>query len=296
MNPTRRFILLLILGLAGIVGFRQARDIGSNRKTAEALSAERLRLRAERERVESTLPELRAETERAEAERALCVARWAAPVAGAATRPLDPDMTWSQPPEGPPTWEVDSPYVWLDKKILSGFSVNTFESDGGLKPEMAAVLTVDPGHLAALNQDLAAIVTEQRREELAHAHVVPEPLPAVAREPGDKLTVRLKPMSEISTRSLREFEGTLVRHVGKQRAEILMRVAQSWLAEAFPESITQPRTTTVVVRADGSYRIASENSFGSMQLSGDGDFGMYIPMHLRPLFEPLRRKTGDGAR
>lgn len=229
--------------------------------------------------------QLRTDLQHATTDRSLALAELARLGRPNPEPPPDPESRWSRPPDTLPQWNPESPFVWLDKSLLPRLRTTAFQPDGTLSPGVGAVLTIDDARQAALNQNTSALVAEYRQQELAHARLVEDHLPEVAHREGRKITLRIEPMPETTTRLRGAFEQALVEHLGPQRAKILAEASADWISQMFPATQANPRTISIVLDSQGHHHVATRNSFGTMSASGPGDFRVYIPKHLQPLVE-----------
>jgi len=217
------------------------------------------------------------------------VARLARDMAAPVTHPQ-----WTQPPESLPGWNQESPFVWIDKEMLPRFPVTPFSDAGTLLPGIASVLAIEPERVNELNQSLSLLLSEFRTQEAAHAHPSDEHLPGIANADGDKLTLVVDPIPEVSERLRAQFETTLHEQLGPQRADLLLRTGRGWMQDQFgwsdPDSEPPPpRTFSVVRHPDGSYNISIKSGNGWMSVGGPNSFRDLIPEHLRHLFAELEQ-------
>lgn len=282
--------LVLVIVLPALwIGWRHASELRRWRAEASELEQRRSAEASELEGLEARLSELRRVHDRALSERSATVGRMAQLGRDLATPPPgDPDARWSTPPDVLPSWNPDSPYLWLEKSVFPLFRVPAFTPNGELAPPFASVLTVDPVRLKALNTVLRNLQTEYRTAERERIELSDDHLGQIRDQPGRKRTVRVAPLPEVAGRVREELGKALVSHLGQQRADLIQAVSAGWISENYPETITSPRTVSVLVRDDGSYRIESRNGFGSMSSGGTGDFLTSIPPELRSFFESWR--------
>ena len=85
-----------------------------------------------------------------------------------------------------PTWNPESPYIWLEKPLLKGLSFVVFGLDGSLSPPGLEFLALQPGEANPLSESLKRLVTEHKRQEASRSRVVQEQLPDIANDPGPK--------------------------------------------------------------------------------------------------------------
>jgi hypothetical protein len=219
-------------------------------------------------------------------------ARVAAARAESQLATANPDAFWSQPPAHWPDWNINSPYVWLRKEILSQLRVECFSQNGQLRSEIAQVMTIPKDRLDTLNADLNKLVADYAAAEAAKARRVLD-----TNQSGERtLTIQIDSMADEGQRLADEFGAALLKTVGSQRADFLMESAKALLTRRFSELGKQSRTISVTVKADGSRLIATKYS-GWLGMSSIGlpatipidsasDYAS-IPAHLLPLFNEL---------
>jgi hypothetical protein len=276
-------VITTALLLGSLVLWRGRQESTGLRATATALQQRILTASNELATAQTRAESLRQDLERETAERGRLLAELADLGRRAPQAPAAPESALAVPPANLPAWDPDSPYVWLEKSLLPRLHFNGFLPDGSLDPEVAKVLTLEEADQRKLGESLKRIVAEHRREEMTHARVVEEHLPDVANKEGPKFTLRIEPMTEISTRLRAEFEAALVQHLGEQRAQFLKDASVSWLSDVFQEYQTESGTVSFVILPNGQFSMARRNGTGTMSASGSGDFRVYIPEHLHHL-------------
>jgi hypothetical protein len=85
-----------------------------------------------------------------------------------------------------PTWNLESPYIWLEKPLLKGLSFVVFGLDGSLSPPGLEFLALQPGEANPLSESLKRLVTEHWRQEASRSRMVQKHLPDIANDPGPK--------------------------------------------------------------------------------------------------------------
>lgn len=244
---------------------------------------------------EARIPELRRALELAGADRSVSLVELARlGRSESSPTPDDPESRWNRPPEALPEWNPESPYVWIDKSVLPKFQVAAFQPDGSLSPGVAEVLTLTPKEHGELDRELSSVVAEYRREERAHARLVDEHLPEIAKKDGRKITLRIDPMPEVTAALRARFEGALSRTLGEQRSRILVQSASGWISQMFPAAEGNSRIVSIALEANGDHHIATRNGVGTMSASGPGEYIEYVPEHLRPLLDEFRAATGQA--
>jgi hypothetical protein len=119
-------------------------------------------------------------------------------------------------PNKMPTWNPESPYIWLEKPLLKGLSFVVFGLNGSLSPPGLEFLALQPGEANPLSESLKRLVIEHKRQEASRSRVVQEHLPDIANDPGPKFTVRIDPVTEVSLGLRTEAEAVLTEHLGLQ--------------------------------------------------------------------------------
>ena len=206
---------------------------------------------------------------------------------------VDPGSQWVVPPSASPDWNAGSPYVWLRKEILPYLGVKVFTDDGELRPEVASVLTANAQQQRALNTAAPRLLAEYRALEVANAERTDEHLPGTAGD-GPKMTIRIKPMPEEGARLKQEFETALRSELGGQRADLVMKLSEGWLASQFSQFGQVPKTISVIRHPDGTFNASIQSGHSSTSVGGTTTIDKYIPPHLLPLFSDMLSPT-DSA-
>ncbi len=295
MRPSRFTIVVIVLGLAAWVGIRQAWQLRELHQSVRQLTEQMEAVRSEAEASDSRLDALRLEGEAQRQERDETNARLAALARQLSVEDTDP--RWHLPPATLPDWNADSPYVWVAKELLPKFPVQPFDSNGQLDPKVAQVLAAEPEQVAALNQTLSRLVTEFRTHEAAHAKPTEEHLPGIAQRDGDKRTITVEPIPEISARLREQFETAVREQFGRQRGELLLNTARGWVQEQFGWTSDQPgapppepRTISVVRNPNGTFNISIRSGHVEMSVGGPNTLDDYLPAHLRHFFAGLEQE------
>ena len=293
-GPRTRVLVLAILCLGGLAVFTQSRQLDQARRRLDET-------RAQLGGLEAAL--IQAEAERASAQEAArreqanrirvlaAVARTEREVSRVA-----PDSLWSEPPAEAREWNESSPYVWLPKDRLGLLPIEPFQEDGGLRDEVAEVLTIGSANLLALNERLRDVLRHYRELELAHASYTEEHL-AGTRESGTAVTVEVRPIPEEAQPFRQALEAALSEGMGAQRAALLQEVGRSWLEKQFSAFGAEPKTISVLRRPNGSYSISRKAGGNWLSVGVPGerpeDLRYYVPEHLLPLFTNV---PGPGPR
>lgn len=299
MRLNRFTIVISLVSLALLIGAWQSRRIHEQRQAVTRLAAQLEATRQQADEAGQRLGVLREEVEAGRRHRDAMVAQVAAlgrGLAGAEALAGE-DPRWLSPPSTLPDWNPESPYVWLSKELLPRLPVQPLGRDGALDPQMAEMLAVEPGRLAALNRTLTRLVAEFRTQEAAHARISEEHLPGIASAEGEKRTIVVEPLPEISADLRGQFEAALHRELGPQRAALLLETATGWMQDQLGWTDDtpgvpppQPRTFSAARRPDGSFQITIRSGHGWMSISGPNTLSDNIPPHLRHLFTELERE------
>jgi len=292
MRLNRFTPVALVLGLAVWIGVGQARQLRALRRSAETLAKQVAETRNRTEEARLRLDALRHDLAAQRAERDATSARAALLARDFAV--AEPEARWAHPPATLPDWNAESPYVWINKKLLPKFPVQPFGSDGALNAGVARVLAASPEQVAALNQTLNGLITEFRTEEAAHAERTDEHLQGIAEAEGDKVTILVEPMPELGAHLRERFETAVREYLGPQRSELLLETAQGWVQEQFGWTHApsggpppEPRTFSVVRHPDSTFNITIRSGNGWMSVGGPNSLNDYIPAHLRHFFAEL---------
>lgn len=299
MRLNRFAIVIIVGGLALLIGAGQSRRLHEQRHAVTRLAAQVDVTRQQADEARQRLEALREEVEAERRHRDATVAQVAAlgRDLAAAEAVTGADPRWLFPPPELPDWNPESPYVWLPKGLLPRLPVQPLGKDGALTPQMAEMLAVEPGRLAVLNRTLRRLVAEFRTQEAAHARITEEHLPGIASAEGEKRTIVVEPLPELSADLRGQFEAALQRELGPQRAALLQETAAGWMQDQLGWTDNtpgapppQPRTFSAARRPDGSFQIAIQSGRGWMSISGPNTLGDNIPPHLRHLFAELERE------
>lgn len=208
---------------------------------------------------------------------------------------IDPESRWATPPLAEREWDPKSPYVWLRKDLLPSFPVNPFDDQGHLRPEIAAVLTVDPAQVRALDAAVGRLVAENKRCEVTRARPTDDHLPNIREHGGPKVTLRIDPDPDEGARMRQEFLATLEGALGPQRAALLEQTAESWVDSKIASTIGVSKTFSAVRNPDGSFAISIQSGTMYMHDGGNQTLGRRIPQHLLPFFSALEGNDGDSG-
>jgi hypothetical protein len=212
---------------------------------------------------------------------------------------VNPESRWATPPANLPEWNPDSPFIWLRKEVLPEFPVSPFLASGELRPEVSYVLTVSPAQQRTLNAALSQCLRRYREIETSKVERLEEHLPGIADRPGAKATIRVPPLPDEGARAKEEFAAALTGSLGEQRAELLLKLGDSWLDEQLSQSGKEPKTISVLRRPDGSGNVSIKAGGSWMSVGLDkGHPEMlweYVPKHLASFFTEVLSETGNPA-
>ena len=194
-----------------------------------------------------------------------------------------PEARWANPPANVPEWDNDSPYVWLDKKILATLPGSPFTDRAEIRDGVAATLALDATVKQALNEKLSSLVKEYHALEVAHAERIDEPLPGIAND-GPQVTVRVQPFPEEAERLKQQFKETLRQVLGQQRAGLVIEGAAGWLDLQFAASDSEPQTISVVRHPDGTYNLSTQTGNSWFSTGGFSELSDHVQEYLLPLF------------
>ena len=186
-----------------------------------------------------------------------------------------------------PTWNPESPYIWLEKPLLKGLSFVVFGLDGSLSPPGLEFLALQPGEANPLSESLKRLVIEHKRLEASRSRVVQEHLPEIANDPGPKFTLRIDPVTEVSMGLRTEAEAVLTEHLGVQRMKLFNGAIADGLSKLFGKQPLGARTLSFVRIPNGLFMVADQQ--GDSETSRDccfPDIRQKLPEHLHHLTPP----------
>jgi len=288
---SRRTIIVVIAACGIALGISRGLRLGQTRSELAAIGRRRADLDAAVAAAEAETRRWRDQTDRDQATRSRTLAESRGLEKELAA--IDPESRWAMPPLAEREWDLKSPYVWLRKDLLPSFPVDPFDDQGHLRPEIAAVLTVDPAQVRALDAAVGRLVAENGRREIARARTTDEHLPGVNQHGGPKVTLRIDPDPDGDARMRQEFLATLQGALGPQRAALLEQTAGSWLDSKIAASSEGPKTFSVVRHPNGSFNISIQSGTISMGTGGIRSLGQHIPPHLLPFFSALEGDAGN---
>ena len=291
--PSRQTILVVIAACGIALAIARELRLRQTRTELAAIGRRRADLDAAVAAAEAEPRRWRNQTEGDRAARSRNLA-----VGGALEKELaaiDPENRWATPPLAEREWDPKSPYVWLRKDLLPSFPVNPFDDHGHLRPEVAAVLTVDPAQVRALDAAVGRMVAENGRREVARARTTDEHLPGVVQHGGPKVTLRIDPDPGEDTRMRQEFLATLQETLGPQRAALLEQTAGSWLDSKIAASGDGPKIFSAVRHPNGSFNVSIQSGTMSIGAGGIRSLGQHIPPHLLPFFSALEDGSVDSG-
>ncbi|MEY2788311.1 MAG: hypothetical protein RLZZ34_1454 [Verrucomicrobiota bacterium] len=190
-------------------------------------------------------------------------------------------------PNKMPTWNPESPYIWLEKPLLKGLSFVVFGLNGSLSPPGLEFLALQPGEANPLSESLKRLVIEHKRQEASRSRVVQEHLPDIANDLGPKFTVRIDPVTEVSLGLRTEAEAVLTEHLGLQRMELFNGPITDGLSKLFGKQSLGARTLSFVRIPNGLFMMVQQQ--GDSETSRDccfPDIRQKLPEHLHHLIPP----------
>jgi hypothetical protein len=292
MKQQRLMILGLILVIAASVGIRHARKIRDVRASIAQLTEQCLETQKQTEDARSGLRTMQEELRDKQNERDHII-RVGTELAEEIIS-IESAQRWASPPETLPMWDPDSPYVWIAKDLLPTYSTKPFAPNGVLNPGIAEVLAATSSQVAALNQTSRQIVQEFRNEEAAHTIRTEDHIVGIQNIDGEKMSVVVEPMPEVSERLRTNFEETVVQQLGEQRANLLLTSAHAWMEEQFgwvgndvEMPTPEPRTFSVGRHSDGTFSISVRSGHSWSSYGGVPRLDPYIPPHLQHFFAEL---------
>ncbi len=290
---SRRTILVVIAACGIALGISRGLRLSQTRSELAAIGRRRADLDAAVVAAESETRRWRDQADRDRAARSRTLAEGRALEKDLAA--IDPESRWAMPPLAEREWDPKSPYVWLRKDLLPWFPVNPFNDQGHLRPEIAAVLNVDPAQVRALDAAVGRMVAENERREVARARPTDDHLPFIREHGGPKVTLRIDPDPDEGARMRQEFLATLEGALGPQRAALLEQTAGSWRDSKIASTDDVPKSFSVGRNPDGSFAISIGYGTGAMLDGGASSLRKYIPPHLLPFFSALEGNAGDSG-
>jgi hypothetical protein len=231
-----------------------------------------------------------AEAATAEAERVRTSASLAASDAVRQIDQLSSAQQFDRPPAELPSWEPDSPYVWLRKDQLPHLPFQPFDQDGALNNRLVEVLTLDPAESRALNTRLQTIVRHFQNLEATHVETTDQHLAGIANQEGTPITILAHPPVEAGQAASEKFTAEIRRVLGEQRSELVLGSGEDWLNSTFGNGGTQPATYSVLLRPNGTYNVAVKRGWGWMNTTAPDwkTLQYYVPPYLLPHFTVLK--------
>jgi hypothetical protein len=288
----RTVLFVAILLVAGVITVRHARQIREVRKSSEELSQQLNQTRIQTDAARAALRALQHELDVQRSERDAVSSRSAEVAQEIAL--MESSDRWSAPPETLPSWETESPYIWIEKKKLPMFPLRPFAANGQLDSRVAEVLVMSSEQAKTMNHALSQIVAEYRTQEAAHTVPTDEHLPGIDGAEGDKVTIVVEPMPDVSARLREQFEGTLWDQLGAQRASLVLEASEGWMQEQLgwvshesEAAAPEPRTFSVVRWPNGTYNVAVRSGHTWMSVGGVSSLTHQIPAHLRHFFAEI---------
>lgn len=200
-----------------------------------------------------------------------------------------PESQWATPPEGEPTWDPGSPYIWLHKENLGGlqFKSMAFTASGEVTDRMAAVLALDENQRTELNEKLRTLLESFQSSAAVNVRPVADLPPEIASLPGAKMGIDVDNLLETNLRFQELYLATLEASLGEQCAALISGVAKDRLALRFQLTAGAPATIAVIRNPNRSFNITVRSGGNSTQTTGIPSLTSYLPPYLLPLFASL---------
>jgi hypothetical protein len=208
---------------------------------------------------------------------------------------IDPDSPWAEPPARLPDWNVDSPYVWLQKDALTQLPITPFSKNADLAAGLASALAFEEKDRRQLSQTLRDILQQYQSLETAGAQFTTNHLPDIMNATGRKATIILQPVPEEAARLKNEFAATIKSAMGEKRGELVAQLAEPWLHENLSLDQTQPKTISAVRHPNGTLNITIKSASNWMSVGGPTRLEDYVPSHLLHFFAGLEQSSDQNS-
>lgn len=285
MRTPRSLWILGLVVLALVFTRREQRAFQDRRERLERtrlemlnlesqIAAERASQRALQDELDATLAAngaTRANLARAEAQRAAS----------------DPEFRWAIAPATLPEWTPESPYVWIEKGILTALPMEPFTTSGQLHPWLPDVLAIEPESVRNLTAILHRHLQDLRAGEAEQVVVSQEVIGPASNGEERPVSIHVTLPYVDSSPIRAALESDLRRELGDSRADLVLNWGQAWLAEHFGDPVQTPRTYRVTRASDGTFAIETRTARGSSSMNNIPDFTLFLPEHLRTWFQPL---------
>lgn len=219
-----------------------------------------------------------------------------------------PAHSWRTPPPILPSWEPDSPYVWMEKGALHQLPLTPLEGGGRIQPGFAEILGMSAAQKAAVESALQKALQQHFTNEMLHARVETQPpTPPTRTDASGVATQDIAPASlesiEVVIPALgagvsalvRGFEDVVQTELGLQRKQLFLASAQSWLDEEFSYRGENEKRYSARRLPDGAFEVSSVRGPISLSHGGVRNLHQAFPAHLVPLFAPLEELPPRGV-
>lgn len=185
--------------------------------------------------------------------------------------PVDP---WVAPPEVHPDWNRASPYIWIPRESLTQLPLQPFGQLGALDREVAEVLGVDPDLSKQLHAACSDIL---RRRETLEMELAVASFPESS---TNRMQLEVQFPSEAAAKLQSSFAATLRKHLGAQRADLILTLGRSWIDEQFSPS----KSVTVTLLPGDKFEISSSGGGIFRSVGGISTLEGYMPPHFAARF------------
>ena len=198
---------------------------------------------------------------------------------------------WSAPPANWPSWQAESPYVWIRKSDLLALPISTGEIDrtGALSDVLRQVLALEPEAMDRLNARLRGVVERLHAAETARAHWVDNVPDSNQGLFSRQRTLKLDPDPALAAALRAEYLGILDQELGTDRAKLAQGVAGNWLTQTFESLEGESKTISVSWLPDGSEQVVIRSASMYQSASGPGTLEGQVPAHLQRFFKDERK-------
>ena len=207
------------------------------------------------------------------------------------------DARWVEPPAELPSWNKESPYIWLRKAALdhSTIRIPTLDRNGQLPSLLCQLLDITPAQKSGVEDATAKFLSDFGDVELAAAKVTENHLRGVAGLPGAKVTVEIPAMSGAVDQLGAQVAQTLRAQLGEQRASIVLDWDQHD-GDLFNLHTAEPKIISVRREPGGVMYISTQ--VGGMMIGTTGNdlsLESHIPRPLLSLFQAVAPPPPDAS-
>jgi hypothetical protein len=207
----------------------------------------------------------------------------------------NPDLRWLAPPEDPPAWNKESPYVWLRKSAMNTLPVPGLNLRGQLPDVACQLLDLTAGEKAAVEAAAAKLLADFGNAERAAAQPAEKHLNGVAGLPGAKVTIEIPPLPDLANQLQAQFDQALQGEIGAQRASLLEAWSAPTLAARLNLGAVEPTIISIRRAPDGSLFMARTGSMAGGTAGNDISLDDLVPPELLPLFQAVATpRAGEG--